>query len=585
MSASFLSVDSSALGRRWVGPGVEAERLGLAIAQRTGLPEVVGRILAARHVVPDEAAAYLTPTLRDLMPDPSVLRDMDRAAARLVDAVIARQRIALFGDYDVDGAASCALVLRWLRLLGHDATVYIPDRIDEGYGPNIPAMEALARRHDLIICLDCGTVSLEPIAAAVAAGAEVMVCDHHLGGEVLPAALAVVNPNRQDETADLSQLCAAGVAFLLLVAGNRLLKARGTPAPDLMGLLDLVALATVADVAPLTGLNRALVRSGLKVMARRGNPGLAALCDVAKLTAPPSAWHLGFLLGPRINAGGRVGKADLGARLLACDDAHEARSIAARLDELNSDRRRIEADVLIAATEQAEARGVDAPLVWAAADGWHPGVVGIVASRLKEAYHRPAIVIGFDKNGIGKGSGRSVEGVDLGSAVAAAARDGLLLAGGGHKMAAGLTVARDGLEAAMARLAERLGKQGAGVDGPRDLKIDGALSPEAATIEFCEQIEAAGPWGASAPAPRFALANARIVHIRRMGEAHLGLSLGGLGKGRLDAACFRAFETPLGAFLEGLAGAPVHLAGRLEIDDWGGRRRARFRIEDAARVG
>jgi single-stranded-DNA-specific exonuclease len=585
MSASFLSVDSSALGRRWVGPGVEAERLGLAIAQRTGLPEVVGRILAARHVVPDEAAAYLTPTLRDLMPDPSVLRDMDRAAARLVDAVIARQRIALFGDYDVDGAASCALVLRWLRLLGHDATVYIPDRIDEGYGPNIPAMEALARRHDLIICLDCGTVSLEPIAAAVAAGAEVMVCDHHLGGEVLPAALAVVNPNRQDETADLSQLCAAGVAFLLLVAGNRLLKARGTPAPDLMGLLDLVALATVADVAPLTGLNRALVRSGLKVMARRGNPGLAALCDVAKLTAPPSAWHLGFLLGPRINAGGRVGKADLGARLLACDDAHEARSIAARLDELNSDRRRIEADVLIAATEQAEARGVDAPLVWAAADGWHPGVVGIVASRLKEAYHRPAIVIGFDKNGIGKGSGRSVEGVDLGSAVAAAARDGLLLAGGGHKMAAGLTVARDRLEAAMARLAERLGKQGAGVDGPRDLKIDGALSPEAATIEFCEQIEAAGPWGASAPAPRFALANARIVHIRRMGEAHLGLSLGGLGKGRLDAACFRAFETPLGAFLEGLAGAPVHLAGRLEIDDWGGRRRARFRIEDAARVG
>jgi len=585
MSASFLSVDSSALGRRWVGPGVEAERLGLAIAQRTGLPEVAGRILAARHVVPDEAAAYLTPTLRDLMPDPSVLRDMDRAAARLVDAVIARQRIALFGDYDVDGAASCALVLRWLRLLGHDATVYIPDRIDEGYGPNIPAMEALARRHDLIICLDCGTVSLEPIAAAVAAGAEVMVCDHHLGGEVLPAALAVVNPNRQDETADLSQLCAAGVAFLLLVAGNRLLKARGTPAPDLMGLLDLVALATVADVAPLTGLNRALVRSGLKVMARRGNPGLAALCDVAKLTAPPSAWHLGFLLGPRINAGGRVGKADLGARLLACDDAHEARSIAARLDELNSDRRRIEADVLIAATEQAEARGVDAPLVWAAADGWHPGVVGIVASRLKEAYHRPAIVIGFDKNGIGKGSGRSVEGVDLGSAVAAAARDGLLLAGGGHKMAAGLTVARDRLEAAMARLAERLGKQGAGVDGPRDLKIDGALSPEAATIEFCEQIEAAGPWGASAPAPRFALANARIVHIRRMGEAHLGLSLGGLGKGRLDAACFRAFETPLGAFLEGLAGAPVHLAGRLEIDDWGGRRRARFRIEDAARVG
>ncbi|MFT7027324.1 MAG: single-stranded-DNA-specific exonuclease [Paracoccaceae bacterium] len=584
MSSAFLSVDASALGRRWVGPGPEAERLGLAIAQQAGLPEIIGRILAARHVPPAEAGAYLTPTLRDLMPDPSVLRDMDKAAMRLADAVTRRQRIALFGDYDVDGAASCAVVLRWIRMLGHDATVYIPDRIDEGYGPNVPAMEALARRHDLILCLDCGTVSIEPIAAAVALGAEVMVCDHHLGGETLPPALAVVNPNRQDETADLSQLCAAGVAFLLLVAANRILKARGGAVPDLMGLLDLVALATIADVAPLTGINRALVRTGLKVMARRGNRGLAALCDVAKLTAPPSAFHLGFLLGPRINAGGRVGKADLGARLLVCDDPHEAQSIAAKLDELNGERRRIEADVLASAIEQAEERGVDAPLVWAAADGWHPGVVGIVASRLKEAYHRPAIVIGFGEDGVGKGSGRSVEGVDLGSAVAAAARDGLLLKGGGHKMAAGLTVARDQLEAAMERLSERLGKQGAGSGGPRDLRIDGALAPDAATLAFCEQIEAAGPWGASAPAPRFALANARIVHMRRMGEAHLGLSIasGGAGKGRLDAALFRAFETPLGAFLEGLSGAPVHLAGRIEIDDWGGRRRARFRIEDAA---
>lgn len=584
MSSAFLSVETSVLGRRWTGPDETTERLGLALAQQAGVPEVLGRILAGRGVPPEEAAAYLAPTLRDLMPDPSSLRDMDTAAERLADAVTGRQRIALFGDYDVDGAASVAVVLRWLRMLGADATVYIPDRIAEGYGPNIPAMEGLAAKHDLIICLDCGTMGHDPIAAAVAKGAEVMVVDHHLGGETLPVAMAVVNPNRQDETGDLSQLCAAGVAFLLLVAANRVLRARGVAGPDLMGLLDLVALATVADVAPLTGINRALVRTGLKVMARRGNPGLAALCDAAKLTAPPSAWHLGFLLGPRINAGGRVGKADLGARLLVCDDAAEAGSIAAKLDELNTERRRIEADVLAAATEQAEARGVDAPLVWAAADGWHPGVVGIVASRLKEAYHRPAIVIGFDEAGVGKGSGRSVEGVDLGSAVAAATREGLLLTGGGHKMAAGLSVSRDGLEAAMARLSERLGKQGAGTGGPRDLRIDGALAPGAATIEFCEQSDAAGPWGASAPAPRFALPNARIVHVRRMGEAHLGISIAtdGPGRARLDAACFRAFETPLGAFLESRAGAPVHLAGRLEIDDWGGRRRARFRIEDAA---
>ncbi|MEM1315579.1 MAG: DHH family phosphoesterase, partial [Pseudomonadota bacterium] len=423
---AFLGIERSALGRRWVGPDAGVERAGLAIAQATGVPEVVGRVLAARGVEAGEAEAYLDPKLRDLMPDPSSLRDMDAAAARLVAAVQRGERIALFGDYDVDGAASTSLVLGWLRALGRDATVYIPDRMTEGYGPNAPAMAKLAQGHDLIVCLDCGTAALEPLEAAE--GADVVVIDHHLGGEALPRALAVVNPNRQDEDGALGHLCAAGVAFLWLAAANRLLREAGRAGPDLMGMLDLVALATVADVAPLTGLNRALVRQGLKVMTRRARPGLAALADAARLTSKPEAYHLGYVLGPRINAAGRVGTSDLGARLLATGDASEAEALAERLEALNRERRDVEAAVLEAAIQQAEARGVEGPLVWAAAEGWHKGVVGIVAARLKERFERPAVVIGID-GAEGSGSGRSVPGVDLGADVAALAREGLLVKG------------------------------------------------------------------------------------------------------------------------------------------------------------
>ena len=577
---AFLGVERSALGRRWVGPAPEVERLGLAIAQRLGAPEVVGRVLAARGVAIEEAEAYLSPTLRDLMPDPSTLRDMDAAAERLVAAVERRERVALFGDYDVDGAASTALLLRWLRAQGLDAEVHIPDRIAEGYGPNIPAMTRLGKAADLVICLDCGTLAHDPIAAARAMGADVMVVDHHMGGDTLPDAMAVVNPNRQDESGAQGALCAAGVAFLLLVAANRLLRARGRPEPGLMGLLDLVALATVADVAPLTGLNRALVRQGLTVMARRGRPGLVALGDVARLTSAPSAYHLGFMFGPRINAGGRVGTADLGVRLLACDDPEEAAALAARLDALNGERRQVEADVLASAIAQAEKRGADGPLVWAAGEGWHPGVVGIVAARLKERFDRPAVVIALNGE-TGSGSARSVPGVDLGADVAALAREGLILKGGGHKMAAGLTVAREGVAPAMARLAERLSRQGAGAGGPEDLRIDGAVAPGGATPELCEMLDAAGPWGQSAPAPRFALAGVRVSHAKPMGETHLRLTLTGAG-GRVDAAAFRVADSPLWPLLTASAGAPLHVAGRLEIDDWGGRRRVRLRIEDAA---
>jgi single-stranded-DNA-specific exonuclease len=584
MSAAFLSVEASITGRRWVGPGLEVERAALAIAQRTGLPDVIGRILAARGVAPEEAEPYLAPTLRELTPDPSTLRDMDLAADRLVRAVRKGERIAIFGDYDVDGGASSAMLARWLRAMGRDATIYIPDRIDEGYGLNVPAMTALAEVHDLIVCLDCGTLSHEPIAAAVKAGAEVMVVDHHLGGETLPTALAVVNPNRQDESGDLGHLCAAGVLFLLLIAANRVLREAGETTPDLMELLDLAALATVADVAPLIGFNRALVRQGLAVMARRGRPGLAALADVARMRSAPAAYHLGFLLGPRINAGGRVGAADLGARLLATEDPSEAAALAERLDALNTERREIEARVLEAAMEQAEARGADGPLAWAAGPGWHPGVVGIVAARLKEKFNRPAVVIGLE-GGRGAGSGRSIEGVDLGSAVATLAREGLLVKGGGHRMAAGLTVEEAKLEAAMARLSELLARQGAGAAGPRELRIDGALAPGAATVTLCETLDAAGPYGAASPAPRFALAAARITFAKQAGESHLRLTLQGDDGARLDAISFRAFESDLGEFLSSRRGGVAHLAGRLEIDDWGGRRKAKLRIEDAAPVG
>lgn len=578
-TSAFLNVESSATGRRWIGPSVEEDRKSEALAQDSGLPAPLCRILAQRGISAQDAAAFLAPTLRDLLPDPRILRDMDAATARFLSAVKHRERIAVFADYDVDGGTSAALLITWLRDMGLAATLYVPDRIDEGYGPNDVAMAALARDHDLIICVDCGTLSHDPIAAAK--GADVIVLDHHLGGETLPAAVAVVNPNRQDESGELAHLCAAGVVFLMLVDANRVLREEGQKGPDLMGLLDLVGLATVADVAPLIGVNRAFVRQGLTVMARRDRIGLTALADVAGLDQAPTSYHLGFLLGPRVNAGGRIGKADLGARLLSTRDRHEAESIAAKLDQLNTERREVEAHVRDQALEQAAARGLDGPLVWAAGEGWHPGVVGIVAARLKEATNRPAIVIGLDGDE-GKGSGRSVTGIDLGAAIQRAAADGLLIKGGGHKMAAGLTVARDQLDAAMARLGALLAKQGAADIGPADLKISSILMPGAATIELVHQIEDAGPFGAGAPAPRFAFPDCQIHFAKQVGANHLKISFGdGIG-GRIDAICFGAMDGPMGPMLIGHNGARFHLAGRLEINTWQGRQSVQLRLEDAA---
>ena len=578
--SAFLGVESSLTGRRWLGPSVDIDRAAEALEQATTLPRALCQLLARRGVPAQEAESFLAPSLRDLLPDPRSVKDMETAAARFLKAAKSGEKIAVFADYDVDGGSSAALLLTWLRAMNRDATLYVPDRIDEGYGPNEDAMAQLAAAHDLIVCVDCGTLSHDPIAAAKAA--DVVVLDHHLGGETLPDCHAVVNPNRQDESGDLAHLCAAAVVFLMLVEVNRQLRQDGAQGPDLMAMLDLVALATVADVAPLIGVNRALVRQGLKVMARRDRPGVVALSDISRMDTAPNSYHLGFLLGPRVNAGGRIGQADLGARLLSTADMHEAKSLAERLDQLNTERRDIESAVRAVAMEQAEERGFDAPLVWASGENWHPGVVGIVASRLKEATNRPAIVIGFDKDGIGKGSGRSVSGIDLGASIQRLAAEGLLIKGGGHKMAAGLTVARDKLEPAMARLSELLAQQGADRIGPSDLKLDGMLMPGAASIDLVNQLETAGPFGASAPAPRFAFPDVEIRFAKRLGDSHLKVTFSDGLNARLEAICFGAYDSAIGPALENHKGARFHLAGRLDINTWGGRQTVQLRLEDAA---
>lgn len=576
---AYLGVESSLTGRRWVGPGASQDRAAQALVQMTDVAQPVAQVLARLGVPAEGVEGYLSPTLRELLPDPRSLKDMEIAASRFLQAVKDNEAIAIFADYDVDGGSSAALLIDWLRQMGRQATLYVPDRIDEGYGPNETAMAALAKDHDLIICVDCGTLSHGPIAAAFEA--EVVVLDHHLGGETLPPALAIVNPNRTDEDGTLGFLCAAGVVFLMLVEANRQLRTKGTSGPDLMAMLDLVALATVADVAPLIGANRALVRQGLTVMTRRTRPGLVALADVAGLDAPPTPYHLGFLLGPRVNAGGRIGKADLGARLLASDDPHEASAMAEKLDMLNAERRDVEASVRRAAMEQAEARGLDGPLVWAAGEGWHPGVVGIVASRLKDATNRPAVVIGLE-NGQGKGSGRSVSGVDLGASIQRLAAEGLIEKGGGHKMAAGLSLAAEGLEAAMMRLADLLAKQGSAEAGPKAMRLDGVLQVDAVSPELITQIEAAGPYGAGAPGPRFAIPQATITFSKPVGETHLRFSCSSGGASKLNGIAFGAFDCELGEAIMNAGRARMHLAGRLELNHWGGRTSAQMRLEDAS---
>lgn len=586
--AAVLGVERSLGGRRWE-TRLADQRLGLALAQRLGLPEIVGRVLAGRGVGLDDADDFLNPSLRVALPDPSHLRDMDRAVDRLAAAIAAREPIAVFGDYDVDGATSTALVTRFLRGIGVPVVVYIPDRMTEGYGPNAAAMTALAARGvRVVVTVDCGTTAFAALEAARAAHLDVVVVDHHIGEPELPAALAVVNPNRFDETSPHGQMAAVGVAFLLLVGLNRALRdggvydRLGVKPPDLMGLLDLVALGTVCDVVPLTGVNRALVAQGIKVLARRRNTGLARLADIARLDEAPEAYHLGYVLGPRINAGGRVGQADLGARLLGTDDPDEATGIAMELDRLNTERREIEAAVEAEALEAAE-RQADAPFILVAGDGWHPGVIGIVAGRIKERFHRPVFVVAVDgTTGIGKGSGRSVPGVDLGSAVTAARQAGLLVNGGGHAMAAGLTVEVGQLVDLHGFLAERIVAQTGGEPPAPRLGLDGVLAVGGATTDLVSVLERIGPFGTGNAQPRFALSGVRILKADVVGQGHIRVIMGAEDGSRLKGMAFRAADNAIGSALLQARGMPLHVAGGLRRDRWQGRDDVQMFIDDVA---
>jgi single-stranded-DNA-specific exonuclease len=591
-AGAFLGVKMSARGFAWRERlDAAAAKTAIAIGQRYGLPELLGRVLASRGIGLDEVPVALDPTLKALMPDPSTVRDMDKGAARLADAIVRREAIAVFGDYDVDGACSAALLQRFLAAHGLAARIYIPDRMTEGYGPSREAIASLAGDGaKLIVTVDCGTAGIETLAVAGPLGADVVVVDHHQADERLPAVAAVVNPNRQDDLSGLGDLCAAGVVFMVLVATQRELRRRGfyradRPPPALLDLLDLVALATVCDVVPLRGLNRAYVTKGLQVMRLRGNTGLKALADAAALAVAPTPYHLGFVLGPRINAGGRIGDAGLGARLLATGDEMEAARIAVLLDKLNRERKAIETHMLeeaVARAEQLIEADPEVPLLLIGADGWHKGVVGLVASRLTDRFHRPSCVIAWNETGEGTGSLRSIAGVDIGTAVRAAVADGHLVKGGGHAMAAGLTVARGQLETLQGFLAQRLVQATGAARTGVSLDIDGALTPATVTDEFFALLERAGPYGQGNPQPRFAFPAHRVKFAKVVGENHVRCVLEAGDGSRLDAVAFRAADQAVGAALLASSGLPLHVAGHLRRDTWNGREKRELLIEDVA---
>ncbi|MBJ6986868.1 single-stranded-DNA-specific exonuclease RecJ [Devosia sp. MC521] len=588
----FLDVTSSITGRAWVDRlDTATGRIAAAISQRSELPDILARIIAGRGIGIEEAATYLEPTIRNLMPDPSTLTAMDELAERIAKAVADNENVALFGDYDVDGACSCALMARFLHHFGLNPQVHIPDRIFEGYGPNIGAMDKLIDGGaTLIITLDCGTTSEKPIAHARERGADVLVIDHHLADHALPNANALVNPNRPDDISGLGHLCAAGVTFMVLVAVNRVLRNRGDSGlPDLMKLLDLVALATVCDVVPLVGLNRAFVLRGLEVARKGEKPGMQALSLAARLNGPLNPYHLGFLLGPRINAGGRIGDAALGTKLLTIDDEQQAMVIAAKLDELNTERQRIEVEAVEEAYATAEleiAGGEGPPLLVLASAKWHPGVVGLVAARLKERFDRPAFAIAINPDGTGTGSGRSVPGVDLGSAVIAAVDAGILPKGGGHALAAGVTIKEGDLGVFRAFMADRLEASVRTARAASALKIDAALTARGATVDLLHKIEKAGPYGSGNPNPVFVFPAHRARYPQVVGKGgHVSFTLTSDDGAKLKAIAFRAAGTPIGDTLLREADQPFHFAGSLSLDHYHGREQAQLRLTDIARPG
>jgi single-stranded-DNA-specific exonuclease len=576
----------SLTGRHWIYREAD-ERQVAALSQKYDVSGLLAQVLASRGISVDEAEQFLNPSLKASLPDPSHLLDMDRAVERVAGAVMSGERIAIFGDYDVDGATSSALLGRYLRALGSDPILYIPDRMKEGYGPNAPALLALKERGAaLVITVDCGTLAFEPLLAAHEAGLDVIVIDHHAGEIQLPKAYAVVNPNRLDETSQHRQLAAVGMAFLLVVAVNRKLRALGKDVPDVRQWLDLVALGTVCDVVSLTGVNRALVAQGLKVMAARGNLGLRTVLDLASVAEKPGVYHAGFVVGPRINAGGRVGRADLGVRLLTTEDEGEALVLARELDQYNAERKAIEAAVLEQAMEQAEAADAAAPVLMVAGNGWHAGVIGIVAGRLKERFHKPVAVIAV-QDGIGKASARSVPGIDIGAAVIAARQAGLLSAGGGHAMAAGFTVEEKNIPALAAFLASKVQLPAGEASAGRRLFIDGVIGIGGATPEFAANLEKLGPFGQGNPSVRLVIQNA--VNLRPewtgSGEHLKTFLIDRLSNARLSAIAFRAVNTKLAEALLSTRGKEISVAGQLKLSEWNGKPQVSLVIDDVALPG
>ena len=588
---ALLGVERSALGRRWIERlSPEATPIATALAQSHGLPDLLARVLAGRGVGVHEAGAFLSPRLRDLLPDPDRLTDMGVATARLADAVSRGERVAIFGDYDVDGACSAALLAEFLTRCGLAPAIHIPDRITEGYGPNVEAMRRLAADGArLIVTVDCGTAGHEPLAEAKRLGVDVVVLDHHGAPDTLPQAAAIVNPNRLDDLSGLGHLCAAGIVFVTLVGLARELRRRGFFAlrtePDLLAGLDLVALATVADVVPLTGLNRAFVRQGLAVMRGRGRVGLAALADAARLETAPEAWHLGFLLGPRINAGGRIGDASLGAKLLLEPDPSVAAEIARTLDTLNAERQAMERLAVEAAIAEAGREldlRPDLPALVLSSPEWHPGIVGLVAARVKERFGRPVFAFAAKPDGTVTGSGRSIAGIDLGRAVRAAVECGEAVKGGGHAMAAGATLRGDGLARFRDCLERELGSAVAALAGIEPLEIDGVLTAGGATPALVQALAGAGPYGSGQPEPVVAFGQHRVVDVRVMGTSHVRATFRAGDGTLLRGIAFRAADQPLGEALARARDGVAHVAGTLTIDRWGGGERAELRIVDVA---
>jgi single-stranded-DNA-specific exonuclease len=589
---NFLDVARSVSGRRWV-PRLEDERLAEAISQRYELPEILGRVMAARGVALDDAEAFLNPTIRSLMPQPSALRDMEKGAHRIADAIIAKNKIGIITDYDVDGVSSGAIFKLFLKCVGSDAVIHVPDRLTEGYGPSEFAVKSLKEQGcELLLTLDCGVLAHDPLAHAAELGLTTIIVDHHQASEILPEAYAVINPNRQDDISGFGYLCAAGVVMILVATINKLLRAAGhysetRPEPNMLQWLELVALATVCDVVPLKGLNRAYVTQGLKIMSRRENLGLAQLSDIARLKRSPDVYALGFVLGPRLNAAGRIGHADMALELLTTKDKGRANQLAQELELLNRQRQAIEMRVVDAAVIQAEAalgKEHRASVLVVTNDNWHPGVVGLAASRLKDRYQLPSFVLASDpKKGVASGSGRSIVGVDIGAAIRAAHEAGVIVKGGGHAMAAGLTVEIAKLGAFREFLEGQLASSVSGA-AENTLPIDGGLTATGATLDLIELLEQAGPYGSAHSSPMFAFPAHKVVYADPAGADHIRCTLAAPDGTRIKAIAFRAMGTELGELLLSERKMPLHIAGRLTIDEWGAKRVPSIQIEDVALV-